>query len=138
MTAEGFEDYAYHIFTEGTQFVQWNSPMKTNSWICQKNKTACFIDRSPKIFVQLKWRIHLKIRFFLKSFHIFNFANQYPWVWPFNKITFKGQTRIYLDRSRLQQKYKRILSEVSLTLTIISITERFFNWAFLIKELSQR
>ena len=56
MTAEGFEDYAYHIFTEGTQFDQWGSgsERKANSWIGPQFKKACYIEGSTReIFLPL-------------------------------------------------------------------------------------
>ena len=39
-TSKDLKEFAYHIFTEGTQFVKWDSPKKTNSWICKKEKEA--------------------------------------------------------------------------------------------------
>ena len=44
------EDYANTILEEGTQFVQWSSPKKTNSWICKEKKKARYIDRLAKQF----------------------------------------------------------------------------------------
>ena len=38
--SRGFGEYTYHIFTEGTQFVQWDSPKKANSWIGPEDKKA--------------------------------------------------------------------------------------------------
>ena len=40
---EAFEDSTYHIFTEGTQFIQWNSPKKTNSWIAPEDEKAGYM-----------------------------------------------------------------------------------------------
>ena len=40
---QAFEDSTYHIFTEGTQFIQWNSPKKTNSWIAPEDEKAGYM-----------------------------------------------------------------------------------------------
>ena len=59
-TSKDLKEFAYHIFTEGTQFVKWDSPKKTNSWICKKEKEAGEIECSPNKLHELEVKISLQ------------------------------------------------------------------------------